>query len=130
MMRTILAYAWAFPWSVVGASVGSLAVLYRGQVGFRDGVCYFFGGRLGRWLNRVPLAGGASAMTFGHVVLAADRRQLDRCWRHELVHVRQYERWGPLFVVAYLVCSLRLWFRGRDPYLDNPFEREAYGDTP
>jgi len=22
-----------------------------------------------------------------------------------------------------------LWLRGRDPYRDNPFEREAYGET-
>jgi hypothetical protein len=41
------------------------------------------------------------------------------------VHVRQYERWGPLFVPAYLVSSLVLWLRGRDPYWDNPFEVEA-----
>jgi hypothetical protein len=52
---------------------------------------------------------------------------LDYSRRHELVHVAQYERWGPLFVPAYLACSAWMWLIGRDPYLDNPFEEEAYG---
>jgi hypothetical protein len=29
-------------------------------------------------------------------------------------------------VPAYLGCSAWLWLRGRHPYWDNPFEREAY----
>ena len=65
-------------------------------------------------------------MTLGHCVLGRTRADLVRSRRHELVHVAQYERWGPLFVPAYLLCSAWLWLRGRDPYLDNPFEVEAY----
>lgn len=65
-------------------------------------------------------------MTLGHVVIAADIAQLIRTRRHERVHVRQYERWGVLFVPAYLTFSLGLLIRGRDPYRDNPFEREAF----
>jgi len=42
------------------------------------------------------------------------------------VHVRQYERWGPLFGPAYLGCSLVLWLMGKRAYRDNPFEVEAY----
>jgi len=45
--------------------------------------------------------------------------------RHELVHVRQFERWGPLMAIAYLLLPLPLglaWFRMR-------FEREAYEET-
>ena len=45
--------------------------------------------------------------------------------RHELVHVRQFERWGVLMAVAYLLLPLPLglaWFRMR-------FEREAYEET-
>ena len=45
---------------------------------------------------------------------------------HELVHVRQYERWGPLFVPAYLAASAWMLVSGRDPYYDNHFERAAY----
>ena len=65
-------------------------------------------------------------MTLGHCVLGRTPSDLDRSRRHELVHVAQYERWGPLFVPAYLVCSVWLWLRGRDSYRDNPFEVEAY----
>jgi hypothetical protein len=42
------------------------------------------------------------------------------------VHVRQYERWGPFFIPAYLLCSVWLMLRGYNAYLDNPFEVEAY----
>ena len=46
------------------------------------------------------------------------------------VHVRQCERWGPLFLPAYGVASLVAWARGKRPYLDNRFEREAYDAAP
>ncbi len=65
-------------------------------------------------------------MTLGHVILGLDPRVLDLVREHEHAHVRQYERWGIVFVPAYLGCSLWLWIRHRNPYLDNPFEVEAY----
>jgi hypothetical protein len=65
-------------------------------------------------------------MTLGHVVLARTRYLQDRCRSHERVHVEQYERWGPLFLPAYLFFSLRAWFNGKDAYRDNPFEQDAY----
>jgi hypothetical protein len=42
------------------------------------------------------------------------------------VHVRQYERWGPLFIPAYFAASGWAWWKGGHAYLDNPFEVEAY----
>ena len=69
-------------------------------------------------------------MTLGHVILGASEADLDAARRHEQVHVRQYERWGPLFIPAYLAASAWLWLRGRDPYRDNPFERQAYDEAP
>ena len=66
------------------------------------------------------------AMTLGHTVLGQTDAALDLCRNHELVHVRQFERWGPLMGPAYLGCSLTLWLLGRRPYHDNPFEKEAY----
>ena len=65
-------------------------------------------------------------MTWGHVILGQTAAALDISREHELVHVRQYERWGPLFIPAYLLCSAVIWLRGGDPYRDNPFERQAY----
>ena len=55
-------------------------------------------------------------MTLGHVVLGLDRDALEWSRDHERVHVRQCERWGPLFLPAYLLASAYLWFRGRRFY--------------
>jgi hypothetical protein len=68
------------------------------------------------------------AMTLGHVILGRTEAALDVCRRHELVHVRQYERWGPLLVPAYVGCFLFLRWQGKDGYLENPFEKEARGN--
>ena len=59
-----------------------------------------------------------------------DQAALDRSRAHERVHVRQCERWGPLFIPAYLLASAVLWCQGRDFYEENPFEREAYAACP
>lgn len=125
--RLILALLWASPWTLVGVMIGLVARASGG--GFQRVGCVleFHGGIIRHVLRWVPIAGGAAAMTLGHCVIARTRADLDRSRRHELVHVAQYERWGPLFVPAYLACSAWLWLRGRDPYLDNPFEEEAYG---
>jgi hypothetical protein len=57
-------------------------------------------------------------------VLAVD--EVDpKTLRHELEHVRQYEKWGPLFVPAYLIAAVWVWLRGRHHYRDNPFELAA-----
>ena len=68
---------------------------------------------------------GASAITFGHVVLAVNAAALEATRAHERVHVRQYERWGPLFIPLYLAEALWATARGRHAYFDNRFEREA-----
>jgi hypothetical protein len=75
------------------------------------------------------MPGGASAITLGHVVLAADYDQMVRTRRHELVHVRQYERWGPLFVLAYFFSSASALASGKNPYFDNVFEQQAFHEA-
>lgn len=117
---------WALPWTLVGIALGALAVASGGRAGLRGGILEFSGGLLVVLLRRVPITGGASAITLGHAVLARNREALERTRCHERVHVRQYERWGPLFVPIYFLASGREWLRGNDPYRDNPFEREAY----
>jgi hypothetical protein len=124
---TLLAIAWASPWTLLGLAAGLIAVGTGGK-GQRVGrVLEFHGGLLDRLLRRVPIAGGAAAMTLGHCVIARTQADLDHSRSHELVHVAQYERWGPLFIPAYLACSGWMWLSGRDPYHDNPFEKEAFG---
>ncbi|HVE52576.1 MAG TPA: signal peptide prediction [Ramlibacter sp.] len=126
----LLRYLWAAPYTLVGVLLGGLALLFGGQWRTHGGVMEFFGGRLGTAVARLPRSLGFSAMTLGHVILAVDRSALAQLRRHEWVHVRQYERWGPLFVPAYLLSSLLQLLRGRNPYRENHFERQAYALAP
>ena len=64
------------------------------------------------------------AITLGHVVLCVNEVD-DDLLGHELAHVRQFERWGPFFVPAYLIASLAARARGGRAYADNRFEIAA-----
>ncbi len=83
-------------------------------------------GGFARWLLRQV---GAIAMTLGHVVIAVDLYAHERTRRHERVHVRQVERWGPIFLPAYGLASIVARLRGRHYYFDNVFEIEAYREA-
>jgi hypothetical protein len=61
---------------------------------------------------------GYTAITFGRVVVFA-REPSDALWRHELRHVRQYERIG----LAFLPLYLRLY--AKHGYAAHPLERDA-----
>ncbi|GIW86990.1 MAG: hypothetical protein KatS3mg108_1314 [Isosphaeraceae bacterium] len=123
----VACYAWAAPTSLVGLVVGLLTLATRGRVRCVAGVLEFHGG-LSRWLlERTPI--GAQALALGHVIVGRDLESLDRCRRHERVHVRQAERWGPAFLPAYLASSAWAWLRGLDPYYANHFERQAYREA-
>ena len=127
LWRTLV-YLWALPTTLVGLAFVALALLSGGGMQLVDGVVETYGGLVSAFLRRcTPLQGGASAMTLGHVVLGRDTSLLELTRPHERVHVRQCERWGPLFIPAYLLASLLAWARGRRAYEDNPFEREAFG---
>lgn len=129
-VRLWLVYLWAGPTTTVGLLAAAAAVVSGGSCRLVDGVIEAEGGWL-RWMLRhlTFLRGGASAMTLGHVVLARDAKLLEMTRAHERVHVRQYERWGPFFVPAYLLGSVYAVLRGGRAYMDNPFEREAYGQS-
>ena len=73
----------------------------------------------------IPIRGGASAITFGHVVLGHDRITLEATRPHERVHVRQCEIWGPAFIPAYLIAGLWALLNGTGAYRGNYFERQA-----
>ena len=118
---------WASPWSALGLGVGLLVLVTGGRLRVRSPVIEFYGGLLSWLFERLPVS--PMAMTLGHVILGRTTAALDVSHRHELVHVRQYERWGPIFVPAYLACSLVLWLQRKDPYRDNPFERQAFGEN-
>ena len=128
IIKTIL-YLWAGPTTSVGLVAGGLALLTGGRVQVERGALEFHGG-FARWfLERRVVR--ASAMTLGHVILGRDSRCLESCRDHEQAHVRQVERWGFLFLPAYVFASFLAWIQGRHYYLDNWFEidaRRACGD--
>jgi hypothetical protein len=127
--RRLLAYVWAFPTTFLGLLFVPESLL-SGNVRRVKGVIEVHGRFVRLFLTHCTmLEGGASAMTLGHVVLGRDQRLLDATRAHERVHVRQCERWGPLFIPAYFTMGALAWFRGRRAYEDNPFEREAYSET-
>ena len=120
----LLAVLWASPNSVLGLAVGGLGLLTGGQCQYRRGCLEFFGGSTSWLLAKTPVK--AIAMTLGHTILGQSAEMLDAARDHEHVHVRQYERWGPAFIPAYLLCSFWLWANRREAYRNNPFEKEAY----
>jgi hypothetical protein len=120
-------YVWASPATIIGLLVALLVKLQGGSVNVVRGVIEVHGGFLTKLLSdRLPWLGSSMAMTLGHVVLSTDADCLECTRRHERVHVRQYERWGPFFLPAYFLSSLVALLRGRHPYFDNMFEREAF----
>lgn len=122
-----LAYLWALPTTAVGLLFVPAALISGGGMQVVNGVLEVHGGLVAAFLRYcTPLRGGASAMTLGHVVLGRSPQLLDFTRAHERVHVRQVERWGPLFIPAYFFLSLLVFLKGGRPYEDNPFEREAY----
>lgn len=126
-MKRILLYAWASPNTLFGLAWALLARATGGAWSVHSGVVEAHGGSVRGVLAHLPFVqGGASAITLGHVVLGRTQQDLDRTRSHERIHVRQYERWGPVFVVAYVLSGLWVWARGKDPYRDNRFEVEAY----
>src|SRR5947209_496758 len=117
----VLKYLWALPTTAVGLCLGAPALVSGGTMRWVDGVLEIHGGFVTHLLSDLSLLdGGAEAMTLGHVVLGRDRHSLEWTRAHERVHVRQCERWGPLFLPAYGLASLVLLMRGKDPYYDNP----------
>ncbi len=125
-LRSFL-YLWASPGSLIGLMMTLVALMTGGRARVVSGVLETHGGWVTRLLHRGNRwTGPIAAITLGHVVLGCDEATLTRTRRHERVHVRQYERWGPFFIPAYLLSSAWLGLRGFNAYLDNPFEIEAY----
>jgi hypothetical protein len=122
----LVALVWASPYTLLGLLLGFIGLCTGGHARRRGRVIEFYGGGV-TWLLRQFFFGkGAMAMTLGHTILGQTGAALDVSRNHELVHVRQFERWGPLMGPAYLGCGLVLWLMRRRPYRDNPFERQAY----
>lgn len=125
-------YLWAAPCTVLGLGL-TVPILLLGAMGrVVDGVIEIApppGLCASPLLRALPF----NAITFGHVVYGASALELDRLRAHEHAHVRQYEQWGILFLLAYPASSLWQLLRGRRAYADNWFEvqaRAAAGEEP
>jgi hypothetical protein len=119
-------YAWAAPASLVGLLLGLACVARGATVRKVDGVIEIAGGRTHRIVAMLPRRLRFGAITLGHVVIGLDHDLLRDVRGHERIHVRQYERWGALFFPLYVGSSVLQLLRGKDPYLNNCFEREAF----
>ncbi len=125
-----LAYGWALPATSVGLALVAVALVTGARATVVDGVIEAHSGVLETFLRRwVPLRGGASAMTLGHVVVGRDAGALARTRAHERVHVKQAERWGLFFIPAYVLASIVVVMRGGHYYRDNRFERDAVASS-
>ena len=125
MLISLAKLTWAAPCSLVGLLFAAVVLLFGGRARRNAGtleVCLRRSMPTDGWLLRsLPFR----AITLGHVIVAATPQEMERLRAHELAHVRQYERWGPLFFAAYAASSVWQLLRGRRAYWDNHFEIEA-----
>ncbi len=121
-----LKYIWPLPITLFGLILASI-------VQITGGVCKRYGnaleasnGAASRLLWLMNPWANIEAITLGHVILARDADTAERLRTHEHTHVRQYERWGVIFPLAYFASSAIAVMKGGDAYRDNVFEREAF----
>ena len=108
-----VAYVWASPNTLLGLVLGLLS-FQRPRLA--NGIVVFDGPARGSlWVIRMLRR---AAVTYGHVVLS-NRPLQGSLLVHELHHVRQYERLGPLYIPLYLLIYA---FTG---YRRHPFEEAA-----
>lgn len=122
-----LGVLWAAPLSLAGlllalpvlAGGGSLRALQRPLP-----VLLVTGIVADRLLHWHPF-GPMSAIAIGHVIIVRRAALTTRLLSHELEHVHQAARWGPLFPLAYLAASAWAVLGGGDAYWHNRFEVAA-----
>ena len=103
LLKRLFLLIWVAPNSLLGILIGLFGLLTGGRVKLRRGCLEFSGGLIAWMLQRLP-PGGFLAMTLGHTIVGQSESGLSVARDHEHVHVRQYERWGPFFIPAYLSC--------------------------
>ena len=122
-----LGVLWAGPGSLAGlALILAARAVARSSLRRHRGTLEACGAGIATILDRLGPRGRLQSITLGHVILARNEEALDLYREHERVHVRQWSRWGPLFLLAYPVASLWAMVRGRGAYRGNRFEREAW----
>lgn len=118
-LETIARYLWTSPNTLLGLAAAA-ASLSLPRIHGPIALCYSHRGFAYWFLARRRYC----AITLGHLVLMTPEAP-EGTLLHEMVHVGQCERWGPLFLPAYLTSMLLARLQGKDPYWENPFEMEA-----
>ena len=121
-LDSCLRYFWALPVSCIGLALLPFVIVSGGAIVIVKGVIEAEGALASFLLSRLHI----DSIAIGHVVFGRNLDSLNRCRDHERIHVRQYECWGVLFPVLYLLSSVTALLLGRDPYRDNRFEQEAF----
>lgn len=114
-----LGMVWTLPNTLVGLVLGLLSFAWPWW--HKCGALVF---ESDRGFRKLHSKRGYVAITFGHVIITEPTPD-ERLMRHEFAHVRQYEKWGPFYMLAYGFFWLKLSLEGKDGYRDNPFEKEA-----
>lgn len=123
-------FIWAAPCSFVGVVLGTCVLLLGGKAKLSLGTLEFTLRESEAGCGKLARSLAFRAITFGHVIIAVTEQELTYSRDHELVHVRQYERWGMVFFLAYPASSLWQLLRGRHAYWDNCFEIQARSLSP
>ncbi len=124
-IKRFIAFIWVLPITLIGFCFAIIIRASGGEIA-KYGIAWeASGGRAPQllwlfnpWLN-------IDAITLGHIIIASDNATARRLRAHEQAHVRQYERWGVFFPLAYLVASALAAINGGDAYRDNVFEVDA-----
>lgn len=126
LVLTVLRYLWPGLITLLFLPLAPLARWTGGDFAWHSGVLEVWGGVVGKTLERGwPLFGSVAAITLGHVVAGASHECIESTRTHERVHVRQFERWGLIFPLAYAAAGTWQLIKGKRWYWDNPFEQEA-----
>ena len=126
-----LLWGWHFGYlfAVIPTILGLLIAFFSGLHPFEykiKGVLIF---KVNGWLANVLDRQGSWAFTLGHVVLTNPHISVNRIryvLPHELVHVHQYESYGPFFWLIYLVSFGFEKLRGHNALRTCTLEAAAY----
>lgn len=118
-------FVWPLPITLFGTVLGLIILIFGGTFRRQGIALEGSGGPAAGVLWLFSPRGRIEAITLGHVIIARNAAMADALRPHEHAHVRQYERWGVLFPLAYLAAGAWAHLQGGCAYRDNCFEREA-----
>jgi hypothetical protein len=125
MLRRLAGLIWAAPITLIGV-LFAVVIRFTGGRIEKHGIAWeASNGAAFQLLSLLNPRQKIAAITFGHIIIARDTAIANELRAHEHAHVRQTERWGIFFPLAYLMASIVAWVQGGDAYLDNSFEIEA-----